>query len=79
MKLMVVTNLRKAASVLAVTAAIGLVYFNEQHYVKTDENIDTYQCLQKHFVPMILSTDPLLIHIDGFVTSFEAEYLISLA
>lgn len=75
---MVLTNLRTPASVLAVATAIGLLYFSKQHN-KNDENIDTYQCLQKPFVPMILSTDPLLIHIDEFVTSFEAEYLISLA
>lgn len=76
--LMVLTNLRTPASVLAVATAIGLLYFSKQHN-KNDENIDTYSCLQKPFVPMILSIDPLLIHIDEFVTSFEAEYLISLA
>lgn len=79
MKLMTVINLRTASSALAAATAIGLVYFSKQHYVKNLVNIDTYQCLQKQFVPMILSTDPLLIHIDEFVTSFEAEYLISLA
>lgn len=76
---MVFTNLRTAASVLAVATAVGLVYFNKQHYAITDENIDTFKCLRKQFVPTILSTNPLLIHIDEFVTSFEAEYLISLA
>lgn len=77
--LMVLTNLRTVASALTVATAIALVYFNKQHYATTDENIDTYRCLRKQFVPMILSTDPLLIHIDEFVTPFEAEYLISLA
>lgn len=77
--LMILPNLGTAASVLAVATAIGLVFLNKQHYDKTEENIHTYQCLQKQFVPMILSTDPLLIHIDEFVTPVEAEYLISLA
>lgn len=79
MKLMISKNLRTAASVLAVVTAIGLVYFNKQRYAKGGENIDTYQCLLKQFAPMILSTDPLLVHIEEFVTPFEAEYLISLA
>lgn len=76
--LMILTNLRTPASVLAAATVIGLLYLSKQHN-KNDGDIHTYQCLQKPFVPMILSTDPLLIHIDEFVTSFEAEYLISLA
>lgn len=78
-QVMIFINLRTASSALAAATAIGVVYFSKQHYVKNNEDIDTYQCLQKQFVPMILSSDPLLIHIDEFVTSFEAEYLISLA
>lgn len=78
-ELMNFTGLRTTASLLAVVTALGLVYFNDRQIVITGENIDTYQCPRKQFVPMILSTDPLLIHIDEFVTPFEAEYLISLA
>lgn len=71
--------MRATTSVLAVASALGLAYFNKWRHVVINENVETYKCLQKQFVPMILSTDPLLIHIDEFVTSFEAEYLISLA
>lgn len=70
---------RATTSVLAIVAALGLTYFNKRHYVVINENIETYKCLQKQYMPMILSTKPLLIHIDEFVTPFEAEYLISLA
>lgn len=72
-------SLHAAASVVALAVALGLTYFGKRRYLAHYENIDTYQCLPKQFVPMILSTDPLLIHIDEFVTPFEAEYLISLA
>lgn len=77
--LMVLTNLWTAASVLAIATAIGLIVFNRQRYIKTEEDIHAHQCVQKQFFSTILSTNPLLIHIDEFVTSFEAEYLISLA
>lgn len=79
MELTTFTSLRTTASVLAVVTALSLAYLINRHNFITDENIDTYRCLQKQFVPTILSTDPLLIHIDEFVTPFEAEYLISLA
>lgn len=79
MELSTLISLRTTVSVRAVAAAIDVGYFNKQHYVKTDESITTYRCLQKQLLPMILSIDPLLIHIDEFVTTFEAEYLISLA
>lgn len=67
------------ASLLAIIAAISVGYFSKQKYFRIDENIETYRCPQKIFAPIILSTDPVLIHIDEFVTPFEAEYLISLA
>ncbi|KAI3392388.1 hypothetical protein diail_5776, partial [Diaporthe ilicicola] len=73
MELSSLTSLWTTVSVLAVAIIIGMGYSNKQHDVKTDESITTYRCLQKQFVPMILSTDPLLIHIDEFVTAFEAE------
>lgn len=76
--LMALTNLRTAASVLAVATAIGLILLNKR-CIKTEEDIHAYQCVQKPFFSTILSTNPLLIHIDEFVTSFEAEHLISLA
>lgn len=79
MKLTTFPSPRAVASVVAAAAALGLAYFNKWHYVVINETIQTYKCLQKQFVPMILSTEPLLIHIDEFVTPFEAEYLISLA
>jgi hypothetical protein len=64
---------------VAIAVALGLAYFGKRHYATTNENVSTYKCLPKQFMTMILSTDPLLIHIDEFVTPFEAEYLISLA
>lgn len=79
MKSTIFMSLSMIASVLAVAIGLGLAYFNKWHHLVINENIETYKCLRKHFVPMILSTDPLLIHIDEFVTPFEAEYLISLA
>ncbi|KAK2615443.1 hypothetical protein N8I77_002197 [Diaporthe amygdali] len=72
-------GLRMTASLLAVIAAIGVGYFSKQKYFRIDENIETYRCPKKIFAPIILSTDPVLIYIDEFVTPFEAEYLISLA
>lgn len=72
-------SLRATASVVTLAVALGMTYFGKRHYVAHYESLDTYKCLPKQFVPMILSTDPLLIHIDEFVTPFEAEYLISRA
>lgn len=78
-KLALPSSLHTAASAVAVAIALGLVCFSKRQYAIHNDSIDTYQCLPKQFSPMILSTDPLLIHIDEFVTPFEAEYLISLA
>lgn len=78
-KLSFLSSLHATASVVALAVALGLTYFGKRYYFVHHENIDTYKCLPKQYVPMILSTDPLLIHIDEFVTPFEAEYLISLA
>jgi hypothetical protein len=68
-----------AASVVAVSLALGVAYISKLHHVTSNENIESYQCLPKQSATMVLSTNPLLIRIDEFVTSFEAEYLISLA
>lgn len=73
------SSLHTAALVVAAAIALGLVCSRNRQYHTHNDSIDTYRCHPKQFSPMILSTDPLLIHIDEFVTPFEAEYLISLA
>lgn len=73
------SSLNTAASAVSVAIPLVLIFFSKRQNLAHDDSIDTYQCLPKQFSSMILSTDPLLIHIDEFVTPFEAEYLVSLA
>lgn len=45
----------------------------------TEETLQSYQCQLQGSSTVILSTDPLVIHIHNFVTPFEAKHLITLA
>lgn len=45
----------------------------------TKKTLQPYQCQLHASSTVILSTDPLIVHIHNFVTPFEAQHLITLA
>lgn len=45
----------------------------------TKETLESYQCQPNLPSTVLLSTDPLILHVHNFVTPFEREYLINIA
>lgn len=70
------------AVVLTGAFSFGIGYFiniESNHAASGGETVESYKCLPKQFSTVVVSWEPLLIHIDNFITPFEVEHLISIA